>query len=170
MCFVVSLYTRVKMTKHNEVCQATMQYHNNSMQPWLQPPKQCQQLENLRCVPALIPREHEFFNDNMAGLLAHSNRSPWGLPTRFLAVTEFSRKTASDNIGENTAAGSAQDSHLCSLFSHQWSGCSQWPPHYQETKVYIISHTTKFSANEHQTLFESRSYMMSTNYTNYTLV
>ena len=26
--------------------------------------------------------------------------------------------------GENTAAGSAQDSHLCSLFSHHWSGSS----------------------------------------------
>lgn len=32
--------------------------------------------------------------------------------------------SASDMYGENTAAGSAQDSHLCSLFSHQWSGCS----------------------------------------------
>ena len=43
---------------------------------------------NLRCVPALIPREHEFFNDNMAGLLTYSHRLPWGLPTRFVIFGE----------------------------------------------------------------------------------
>lgn len=79
------------------------------------------------CVPALIPREHELF-------LTITRQVFWLIPiaclegpshqrTR-LAVTEL-RISASDIVdGENTAAGSAQESHLCSLFSHQRSGYS----------------------------------------------
>ena len=44
-------------------------------------------------------RARKYFN-NAAGLLAHSHRSPWGLPTKKLAVTENCENSASDMWGK----------------------------------------------------------------------
>ena len=98
------------------------------------------------CVPALIPREHELF-------LTITRQVFWLIPIACLGAFPPAPRAGSDRIvelrqatcrGENTAAGSAQDSNLCSLFSHQWSGCSWWPPHYHAAKVQTFSMATKY--------------------------
>ena len=45
-------------------------------------------------------RARKNFNDNEAGLLANSHRSPWGLPAKKLAVTENCENSASDMWGK----------------------------------------------------------------------
>ena len=66
----------------------------------------------IKCVPALNPREREINLDNAAGLLAHSRRSCLGPSHRRLVPAVTTLNDGKRQHVENTAAGSAQDSHL----------------------------------------------------------